>query len=148
MPFLTIFIQAYKLCSTGEGGLDLSYECLTSKQARTALTERLAASPEFAKSLQRPETTGVEEEEVDEDDPMDEGAVLCDEIDSSKMIDEEVEALILQEPTHLPMNQVDIESDYNDVQIVGPHVEKYTGCEFSSRAATNWWMEWDATSHI
>ena len=46
-------------------------------------------------SLQRPETTGVEEEEVYEDDPMDEGTVLCDEIDSSKMIDEEVEALIL-----------------------------------------------------
>ena len=59
------------------------------------------------------ETTGVEE--VDEDDPMDEGAVLCDEIDSSKMIDKEVEALTLQEPTHLPMDQVDTESDHNDV---------------------------------
>ena len=93
------------------------------------------------------ETTGVEEE-VDEDDPMDEGAVLCDEIDSSKMIDEEVEALILQEPTHLPMDQVDTESDHNDVQIVGPHIEKYTRCEFPSQAATNWWMERDAISHI
>ena len=81
------------------------------------------------------ETIGVEEE-VDEDDPMDEGAVLCDEIDSSKMIDE-VEALILQEPTHLPMDQVDTGSDHNDVQIVGSHIEKYTRCEFSSQAATN-----------
>ena len=60
---------------------------MTSEQARNALIERLATCPEFAKSLQRPEITGVEdEEEVDEDDPMNEGAVLYDEIDSSKMI--------------------------------------------------------------
>jgi hypothetical protein len=40
---------------------------------------------------------GIENrEEIDEDDPMDESMVLCDEIDSSRMIDEEVEALILQ----------------------------------------------------
>ena len=29
--FLTMFIQAYKLCSTGEGGFDPSYECFTSE---------------------------------------------------------------------------------------------------------------------
>ena len=40
--FLIMFIQAYKLCSTGEGGFDLSYECLTSEQARTALKKRIA----------------------------------------------------------------------------------------------------------
>ena len=151
LSFLTIFIQAYKLCSTGEGGFDLSYECLTSERARTTLKKRIAASPEFAKSLQRPETIGVEdeeEEEIDEDDPMDEGIVLYDGIDSSRMIDEEVEALILQEPRHLLMDQADAEPDDNDVHVVGAYVERYTGHEFSSRAATNWWMEWDAVSHM
>jgi len=48
--------QAFRLCSTGEDGLNLSYECLTSERARTALKERIAASPEFAKNLQQLET--------------------------------------------------------------------------------------------
>ena len=140
--------DTYKLCSIGEGGFDLSYQCLTSEQARTALKEHIAASPEFAKSFKRPETAGVEEEEeIDEDDPIDEDVVLCDEIDSSRMIDE-VEALILQEPRHLLMDQADAESDHDDVHIVGTYVERYTGHEFSSHAATNLWMEWDAVSHM
>ena len=119
-PFLTIFIQAYKLCSTGEGGFNLSYECLTSERAGTALKDQIAASPEFAKSLQRPETIGEEEEEeVDEDDPMDEDVVLYDGVDSSRIIDEEVQALMLQEPRHLLMDLTNAESDHEDVQIVG-----------------------------
>ena len=121
--------------------LDLSYKCLTSERARAALTDRISASTEFAKSLRRPETTGVEDsEELDEDDQGDE--VVYDEIDSSKLIDEEVGALILQNPRNITMDKPD--SDGDDVQIVGTNVERYTGYEFSSRGATNLWMEWDA----
>ena len=89
-----------------------------------------------------------DEEEVDEDDLMDEDTVLYDGVDSSRTIDEEVEALMLQEPRHLLMDQTNAESDHDDVQIVGTHIERYTGHEFSSHAATNWWMEWDAVSHV
>jgi len=111
------------------------------------LAERVAASPEFAKTLQRPETIVAEDdEELDEDDPMDE--VTYDEIDSSKMIDEEVEALILQKPRQLPMGEPDAESDHGDVHIVGANVDRYTGHQFSSRGATGWWMDWDAMSHM
>ena len=146
---LNILFQAFKLCSTGEGGFDLSYECLTSGQARAALVERIKASPEFAKSLQRPETMRVEEgEEIDEHDSMSKDAVPYDEIDSSRTIGEEVEALILQEPNHLPMDQIDAGSDHDDVHIIGINVDRYTGHEFSSCTATSGWMEWDATSHI
>ena len=62
--------------------------------------------------------------------------------------DEEVEALILQKPRNLLIDQEDAESDNNDVHTVGSHVEKYTGYEFLSRVATNWWMEWNAASHM
>ena len=113
---------------------------------RAALAERIAASPEFAKSLQRPVTVGTEDnEELEEDDSM--GEVMYDEIDSSRMLDEEVEALILQKPRHTLMDQTDVESGSDDVHIVGAHMERYTGHEFSSCIATNWWM-WDAVSHI
>lgn len=120
---------------------------MTSKRARDTLAERTAASPEFAKNLQRPEIMEAEDdEELDEDDPMDE--VTYDEIDSSRMIDQEVEALILQKPEHLLIGKPGAESDHGDVHIVGTHVERYTGLEFSSHAATSWWMEWDAMSHM
>lgn len=147
MLLLTKSIQAYKLCSTGKDELDLSYECLTSEKAKDTLAKRIAASPEFAKTLQRPETMQAEddEDELDENDPMDE--VTYDEIDSSRMVDEEVEALILQKPGHLLMGEQGSESDNEDI-IVGAHMEKYTGHEFSSRTATNWWVEWDAMSHM
>ena len=59
-----------------------------------------------------------------------------------------MEALILQKPRNPLIDQENVESDHSDVCIVGSHVEKYTGHEFSSRAATNWWMEWDAVSHM
>ncbi len=120
---------------------------MTSKRARDALAERIAASPEFAKGLQRPETMEVEDDdELDEDNPMDE--VIYDEIDSSKMIDEETEALILQEPGHLDTDEPDAEPDHGDVHVVGDKVDRYTGYEFSSHEATNWWVEWDAMSHV
>jgi hypothetical protein len=79
---------------------------------------------------------------------MDEDAVLYDDIDSSRTIDEEVENLILQEPSHLLTGQIDAETDPDDVHIIGTYVERYTGREFSSCAATSEWMEWDATSHM
>lgn len=144
-----MWFQAFKLCSTGEDRVDLSYDCLISEQARTALADRIEASSEFSKSLQRPETTGVEdEEESDEDDPMGEDVVLYDEIDSSRSIDEEVETLMLQNPNHTVTNQAGAESDHDDVQIVGTHVERYTGHKFSPHVATGGWIEWDASSHM
>ena len=88
--------QAYKLCSTGEDGLDLSYECLTSERTKTALAKQIADSSEFAASLQQPEIIG--EEDNEESDGDNTNAVVYNEIDSSRMINEEVEALILQQP--------------------------------------------------
>ena len=64
------------------------------------------------------------------------------------MINEEVEGLVLQKPRDLLMDQSDAESDHGDMHVVGAHMEKYTGHEFSSHRATNWWMEWDAASHM
>ena len=53
-------------------------------------------------------------EDSHEDDSMGGDVVLYDEIDSSKTIDEKVEALILQKPSHLPTEKTDAESDHND----------------------------------
>jgi hypothetical protein len=74
--------------------------------------------------------------------------VVYDEINSSRMIDEEIEALILQKPGGPTKDQPDSDSDDGDVNAVGTHVEKYTGCKLSPHKATNWWMEWDAASHM
>ena len=75
---------------------------MISEHARAALQDRIAASQEFAKTLQCPESTVAEDkEESHEDDSMGGDVVLYDEIDSSRIIDEEVEALILQKPSHL-----------------------------------------------
>ena len=79
---------------------------------------------------------------------MDEGAVPYDEIDSSKTINEEVEALILQELSHLPMGQINAGPDHDDVHIIGISMDRYTGHQFSSSTVTSEWMEWDATSHM
>ena len=64
------------------------------------------------------------------------------------MINEEVEDLVLQEPRDLLMDQSDIESDHGDMHVVGAHMDIYTGHIFSSHRATNWWIEWDAVSHL
>jgi len=74
--------------------------------------------------------------------------VVYDEIDSSRMIDEETMDLILQQPGHPLAHKPDAESDHDDHQVVGANMERYTGCEFSSCTATNSWMDWDATSHM
>lgn len=79
---------------------------------------------------------------------MGEDVVPYDEIDSSRTIDEEVEALVLQQPSYLLANQADAEPEHDDVHVIGTHVEKYTGHKFSSYVATCEWMEWDATSHV
>ena len=121
---------------------------MISERARAALKVRIATSPEFSKNLQRPETTEAKvEEEKSGNDAVSE-VVSYDEIDSSRTIDEEVEALILQKPNHLFRSPADVESDHDDVHIIGMHVEKYTGLEFSSHVATGGWVEWDATSHM
>jgi hypothetical protein len=121
---------------------------LTGERAKAALKDRIATSPEFAKNLQRPDVAGVQEDEEFNDDAQGD-VVVHDGIDSSKMINEEVEDLILQEPGHLLVDNPDTTSDDDDLHIVGKNLEKYTGHDFSSRMATgSWpWIEWDATSH-
>jgi hypothetical protein len=93
-----------------------------------------------------------DEEESSEDDSMDGDVIPYDEIDSSKTINEEVEALILQKPSHILIDPVDTElgddGDDDGVHIIGTHVESYTGYDFSPHVATSGWMEWDAASYI
>jgi hypothetical protein len=114
----------------------------------TALAERIAASQEFAKSLQRSDTRPMEsEDKPDEEGPTEGNIVEYDEIDSSRTLEEEIGALILQEPNHLT-DQREAGPDDDDLQIIGRYVEPYTGRDFSSCTATNEWMEWDATSSV
>ena len=97
-------------------------------------------------NIQQPRTIGEEDDDqFDEDDPMVD--VTYYEIDSSRMINEEVGTLVLQEPGHL-MGEQDAKLDDGDMHIVGENIERYTGHQFSSCAATTWWMEWDAMSHV
>ena len=81
-------------------------------------------------------------------DRDDSDVVAYDETDSSRMINEEVEALILQKPEDPIKDQPGSDSDDGDVYAVGIHMEKYTGREFSPCRATDWWMAWDAESHM
>ena len=74
--------------------------------------------------------------------------VVYDEIDSSRMINEEVEALILQKPGGPTRDQPGSDSDDGDVHAVGTHVERHTGCKLSPHKAADWWVEWDAASHV
>ena len=79
---------------------------------------------------------------------MGEDAVSYDEIDSSRTINEEVESLILQGPSSLPVNQNNAGSDDEDVHVIGTNVDRYTGHRFSSSTVNSEWMEWDADSHM
>ena len=90
----------------------------------------------------------IEDNGMDEDEGEDraEGVVQYDEIDSSRTVDEEVEAFILQETTNPSVSQLDAGLDH-DVHIIGAHVERYTGHEFPSHTYTTEWMAWDAASH-
>jgi len=45
--------QAFKLCSTGEDGFNLSYELLTSEKAMKALSERMTNNKDFTDTLSR-----------------------------------------------------------------------------------------------
>ena len=63
------------------------------------------------------------------------------------MINEEVEALILQEPAGPTKDQPGSDSE-RDIHAVGTQMERYTGCKFSPHGAANWWVEWDAVSHM
>lgn len=78
---------------------------------------------------------------------MDRRVVGFDEIDSSKTIEEETGDLILQGPNNLTDQREAMPED-DDLRIIGSHVERYTGRNFSSCTATNEWMSWDATSSV
>lgn len=83
----------------------------------------------------------------DESEDVGEKAVLYDEVDSSRTIEEVVGGFIMQKPGSLPIGQAETESDH-DVHIIGACLERFTDHEFSSCTATNAWMEWDAGSSM
>ena len=76
---------------------------------------------------------------------MDGDEIGYDEIDSSKTIDEEVEDLVLQKSNNLPTHH---ESAVEDAYIIGAHMERYTGCEFTTHTTTNDWMAWNAAPYM
>ena len=64
------------------------------------------------------------------------------------MINEGIEALILQQPGGPTKDQPDSDSDGGDLYAVGTHMEVYTVCKLSPHRAADWWVEWDAASHM
>jgi hypothetical protein len=151
--FLThlIYLQAFQLCSTGEKGFNLSYESLTSKEARQLLLERIGTDKEFYRSL-KGEDKGEEEEDNDDDneDDSDNGVIHYDEIDSSKTIDAVIADVIKCTPADC---LADIyadedsgsssESDAED-KGTGANLDMYTENKLSANNATGRWMEWDS----
>ena len=82
---------------------------LTNERAKAALAKMIVASSEFAKSLQQPEGIGEEDdEELNEGNPSE---VAYDEIDSSRMMNKEVETLILQKPAGQTKDQPGSDSE-------------------------------------
>ena len=147
-----IYSQAFQLCSTGQKDFNLSYESLTSQEARKLLLERVSTDQEFYKSLKRPDE-GDRNEDEDQDDGGDSGngEIVCyDEIDTSETIHEAIADVVKQLPAD---NLVNIyadkenrssgESDAED-RGVGTNLDKYTGHEFSTRNAVERWMEWNS----
>ena len=128
--------QAFKLCSTGEEGFDLSYSSLTSEGAKKALAERIKNSQDFSDTLFRAEPMGVEDNEAIANGDQEESTVEYDEIDSSKTLDEEIADLMTIPGVGDPSEEV----------CVGTDLEQFIGHEFSARAATTAWMKWDAKS--
>jgi len=126
--------QAFKLCSTGEDGFNLSYESLTSEKAMKALSEWMKNSKDFTDTLSRVGPIGVEEEEEEVTGDGSEKAIEYDEIDSSKTVEEEIADLMAGGAVN------DLEEDE---VCVGTNLEQYIGYEFSSQTATNSWMKWD-----
>ena len=116
---------------TGTDGFNLSYQSLTSEEAKKALSERMKKSKEFTDTLSRLEPVGTEDDEVISD--VGGMAVEYDEVDSSKTVEEEVVDLMAAE--------VDDSSDEGKV-CVGTNLEQYIGYEFSSHTATDAWMQW------
>jgi len=137
MYIYSSFFQAFKLCSTGEDGFNLSYESLTSEKAKKALLERMKNSKDFTDTLSRTGTIGTEEEEEEEEWVTNNGSKVIeyDEIDSSKTVEEEIADLMAGGAVD------DLVED--DEVCVGTNLEQYIGYEFSSQTATNAWMKWD-----
>ena len=71
---------------TGEKDFNLSYESLTSKEARQLLLERISEDSEFYKTLKRSDIGEEEEDQENDGYGGDDGMVCYDEIDSSKTV--------------------------------------------------------------
>lgn len=132
--FTNYIFQAFKLCSTGEEGFDLSYDSLTSEKAKAALAKRVKNSKAFVNSLSCMEPIGTEEDDEVDGDDEGERTVEYDEIDSSKTLEEIADLMTTQ--------TADDPSDEGEV-CIGTNLEEFIGYEFSTRAATTAWMKWD-----
>jgi hypothetical protein len=94
------------------------------------------SSQEFIDTLSGMEPIGIEEDDenyLPSDQKGD--AVIYDEIDSSKTIDEEVIAL-------MTADMEDGVSEDGEV-CVGTDLSQFIGHEFTATAATNAWMKWN-----
>lgn len=134
--------------------MNLSYESLTSREARKLLFERVSTDKEFYKSLQRSDE-GDEDEDEDQDqedgDESGNGKIVCyDGVDSSKTIHEAIAEIIEQVPAdHLAdiyADKEDRQSSESDAEDrgVGTNLDNYIEHEFSTCDATQRWMEWDS----
>jgi hypothetical protein len=119
----------------GKDGFNLSYESLTSEEAKKALSEQMKNSKGFADTLSQLEPIGTEDDDEVTDNHSG-GTVEEDEIDSSKTLSEEIVDL-------MAAGMADGPSDGDEV-CVGTNLEQYIGYEFSSRTATNAWMQWNS----
>ena len=157
--FTHFIFQAFKLCSTGEEGFDLSYDSLTSDKAKAALEKRIKDSGDFAKTLSQMEPIGIEGDEEVEDGNQEGTVVNYDEIDSSKTLEEEIADLMTsggveevadpmaidaEEEIADPMTTDVVDNPLDEDEVcVGTNLEEFVGYEFSTRAATTVWMKWD-----
>jgi hypothetical protein len=135
-------LQAFQLCSTGKNNFNLSYESLTSKEARKLLFDCIATNQEFYRSLKRMDSG--DEEIVEDGSSGGIGEILYDDIDSSKTIKEAIQDVMKTVPAGSPTDAYadEAESDVED-QGAGINLDTYVPEHFTKGDATNRWMKWD-----
>jgi hypothetical protein len=120
---------------------------LVSIEARELLLERINTDTIFFKSLKMPDEG--DEEDQDDDDDNDNGGVNCDEIDSSKTVDEAIADIIDCTPADCLADiyadeevEASSESDAED-RGAGINLDMWVEHPFSDCNATRRWMEWN-----
>jgi len=90
---------------------------------------------DFVDTLSHPEPIGTEDDEVADNNGSNDNAIQHDEIDSSKTLNEEIADL-------MALGARDDPSEVDEV-CIGTNLGKFVGHEFSSKAATTSWMQWN-----